>query len=240
MDGPWERENCAFGGLKGTKHHFYEDAYRILARDVPLVQNQSRGELFGVFDGIGSARMGRSAAVTMADLLINFYKRPDLYEASAEGVLRLLYEGNQMIHGWGLEPGTDRPLGGCVGTVVWLHNMILHTFHAGDTVAALIRDGRITKLTREHQTPAGAVFRYFGLGDVLQIETSRIDLEESDRILIVSDGVVPKAFSLEEAVLLVERFLDLKAAVKALIQQSRARGSEDDITAILIEAQEWD
>ncbi len=233
------RKSVAAACLKGTRHHLYEDAYRMLPKDVPLVKELERGELFGVFDGIGSAAKGKEAAQAMADMLIKFYQHPDRYEASVNGVLKLLQEGNMVIHAWGFEEGKDVPLGGCAGTVVWIYDYELYVFHAGDTTAALIRDSQVTRLTREHQTENGAIFRYFGLGENLKIDVQHFDLDDFDRILIVSDGAVPKAFlTIEEAAGVLEEYDDIELGAKALVQRSRNRGSQDDITALLIEIEE--
>lgn len=233
------RKAVAAACLKGTRHHVYEDAYRMLPRDVPLVKDLERGEIFGVFDGIGSASKGKEAAQAMADILLSFYQQPDQYEASANGLLELLQEGNMMIHGWGFEEGGDVPLGGCAGTVVWIYGYDLYVFHAGDTAAALIRDGKVIRLTREHQIGNGAIFRYFGLGQNLKIEAEQIEVEELDKILILTDGVVPKAFlSIEEAAEVIAEYDDISLMAKGLVQRSRNRGSQDDITAMLIEVEE--
>jgi hypothetical protein len=61
------RNSAAVAHLKGTKHRIYEDSFRILPCEVPLVESLNRGELFAVFDGIGSAPEGRNAAQFMAD-----------------------------------------------------------------------------------------------------------------------------------------------------------------------------
>ena len=81
----------------------------MLPKDVPLVKELDRGELFGVFDGIGSAQRGKEAAQAMADILIKFYQHPEDYGCSAEGILRLLREGNEMINGWGQRPLYSAP-----------------------------------------------------------------------------------------------------------------------------------
>ena len=88
------RKAAAAACLKSTRHHLYEDAYRMLPKDVPLVKELDRGELFGVFDGIGSAQRGKEAAQAMADILIKFYQHPEDYGCSAEGILRL-FAGRQ-------------------------------------------------------------------------------------------------------------------------------------------------
>jgi hypothetical protein len=76
------RQSSAVAFLKGTKHRFYEDSFRMLPREIPLVESRNRGEIFAVFDGIGSAPEGRHAAQLMADYLIEFYRNPDEYPAS--------------------------------------------------------------------------------------------------------------------------------------------------------------
>lgn len=231
------REMAAAACLKGTRHHLYEDSYRMFPRDIQLVSESGRGEIFAVFDGIGSAAKGKEAAQAMADILLEFYQAPESYENSARGLYDLLQKGNMLIHEWGYEGESDVPLGGCAGTVVWIYDDTLHLFHAGDTAAVLIRDGRPKRLTREHQLENGAIFRYFGLGPNLVIETDDLLLEEFDRVLLVTDGVT-KAFSLEEASDVVELYDDIGIGAKALVQRSRTKGSQDDITALLIEIEE--
>jgi len=198
------------------------------------VARQERGETFSVFDGIGSAPKGMQAAQAMCDILIKFYQEPERYQASASGILKLLLEGNETIYNWGFISNTDRPLGGCAGTVVWLYEDSLSVFHAGDTAALLIRDGETSQITQPHNMDDGAIYRYFSLGPNLAIETNQIPLEEFDRILLLSDGVT-KAFRPIEAGNLVEGYNDISQTARVLGQRSQTIGSTDDITVLLIE-----
>jgi len=235
-----QRGSAAVSYLKGTKHKYYEDSFRMLPKDIPLVKQKKRGELFAVFDGVGSAPEGRHAAQEMAEVLLRFYREPDAYPNSWEGIKTLLMEANLTIHQWGFMPGTDKPLGGCAGTVVWLIGETLYVFHAGDTSASLIRDGKGMELTKPHQMNDGAIYRYFGLGPNLQIDIEHFNIEESDRILLLSDGVT-KVFHPVKATDLVEGYLDVSIAVKTLVQRSQTLGSTDDITAMLIQVEEiWE
>ncbi len=232
-----ERGTAAVAWLKGTKHRYYEDRYRMLSSDIPLVQQKSRGEVFAVFDGIGSASRGRDAAQEMTDQLIRFYRESDEIPASREGMRRILMEGNQAILEWGCMPGTDRPLGGCAGTIAWIHGQSVEIFHAGDTVAYLIRDGGLVRqLTRLHEQD-GAIYRYFGLGADLKIDVEIVPQEEGERLLLVSDGVT-KAFDMYEITKIVEDHSNRRRAVGELVRRSRSRGSSDDITAMIIEIEE--
>ncbi|MBF0225851.1 MAG: SpoIIE family protein phosphatase [Desulfobacterales bacterium] len=235
-----QREFVAVSHAKGTKHKVYEDNFRMLPRDIPLVMEKKRGELFAVFDGIGSAPKGQHAAQVMADKLISFYREPDIYNSSFEGINTLLMEANQEIWNWGFIPGTDRPLGGCAGTIVWLFEENIYVFHAGDTAGFLIRDDKLIHLTRTHQMENGAIIQYFGYGENLVIDIERFSIEELDRILLVSDGVT-KVFGSAEAANIIGENPNICKAVIELARRSQLRGSTDDITAMLIEVEEiWD
>jgi serine/threonine protein phosphatase PrpC len=229
-----DRGSAVVAWAKGTKHRFYEDRYRLLPTSVPVVRKEDRGELFAVFDGIGSAPKGMSAAQEMADRLAAFYTDPHLYEASWGGLQRLLMDGNGHIHQWGFMEGTDRPLGGCAGTIAWIHDDQLTVFHAGDTVGMLISGRDATQLTRTHQKPDGAIYRYFGLGPNLRVDVNRCKVEDSDLILLMSDGVT-KVFHPMEAAACVQSCSDALHGARALAQESQIKGSPDDITVVLVE-----
>ncbi len=234
------RFGVAVSWVKGKKHKFYEDRYRMLSRDVPIVSTAGRGEVFGVFDGIGSAPRGMSAAQAMADGLVRFYREPDVFAPTSDGLLKLLMETNSEIRDWGCMPGTDRPLGGCAGTVVWIFSDQMTVFHAGDTTAVHIGDGRAKEIVRVHQTPDGAIFRYFGIGDSLNVDVGTIAVEESDRVLLLSDGVT-KVMEPYQAAAITEEFADPGRAVETLAHRSLARGATDDITALMIQVEEiWE
>jgi PPM family protein phosphatase len=129
------REMAAAACLKGTRHQLYEDSYRMFPNEIPLVRDSNRGEIYAVFDGIGSAVKGKESSQAMADILIEFYQAPEFHEPSAKGLYQLLQKGNMLIHDWGFEGENDVPLGGCAGTLIWIYDSALHLFHAGDTVA---------------------------------------------------------------------------------------------------------
>jgi serine/threonine protein phosphatase PrpC len=173
----------------------------------------------------------------MADKLIEFFRQPALYSASRHGLEVLLLEANKEIAEWGFMPGTDSPLGGCAGTVAWVLEDALHVFHAGDTTAIHIRDGKAIELTWPHQTADGAIYRYFGLGSNLELYCNEIRLEESDRILLISDGITKVKSPIEAAAMLNE-CPDIAKAVNSLATAAWSACSNDDITVLLVEVAE--
>lgn len=236
-----ERKEKAAVSWLASPSHPYEDRYRLLSRDIPLVAKSGRGELFAVCDGISTAPLGMSAAQAVADSLLAFYRDPAGHPVTQEGLEQILSQSNQTIFNWGFRDGSDSPKGGCVATVAWLYEEQLTLFHAGDTVGMLLRPGdEATVLTSVHETD-GFVSRYFGMGDALQLQIVHTPIEEGDVVLLMSDGVT-KRFSPAEAASLVWEIFDgsgdLGRAAEELVNRSRLRGSTDDITVLLIEVEE--
>jgi len=225
--------NVAVAWKKG-RHEYYEDSFRLLHRGIPLVERKKRGELLAVFDGIGSTPRAREAAQKMADALTSFYTEPDNNPASIDGIRHLLNKANASINEWGFAPGKNAPAGGCAGTVAWICKNQLRIFHAGDTSAVLIHDGKPEQLTKAHQDDADTIYNYFGISPSMEMDINQFQLEEDDRVLLVSDGVT-KVFSIDDASAIIEKYTDLRRAVNELVEQSRQRGSTDDITALLYE-----
>jgi len=242
MNNTERKGSAAVSWLKNSKgKSHYEDRYRLLTKDIPLVGKSGRGELFAVLDGMGSAPLGMAAAQGVCDDLVRFYREIEIFSHDVQGILRLLHEANMAINSWGFVEGSDRPLGGAVGTIAWVRDMQLTIFHAGDTAGVLLcQDQPPRLLTSLHEQGCG-VTRYFGMGRKLDIEVTSVPLEYGDLILLVSDGVT-KSFSITEAAnLILDVFYhtsDAGIAAQELVVRSRSRRSVDDITAMVIEVVE--
>ena len=235
------REYSAVCSVTGQNHMLSEDRYRMLSRDIPLVARSLRGEVFAVFDGIGSTPRGREAAQVMADCLLLFYRQPQKYPASPEGIWALLMEANLIIHGWGfMDKEKLRPIGGAAGTVVWLFKDVLNIFQAGDTEAFVIRDQQTVAHTQVHQLDDGAIYRYFGMGPTLKSEICTYNIEEGDQILLASDGLT-KLCDIDEIESIVANYPNTGRAVTELVKMAIKKGSKDDITVLMVEVEElWD
>jgi serine/threonine protein phosphatase PrpC len=227
--------NATAAWQKGPRHKFYEDRFRMLCLPIPLVKQSTKGEVFAVMDGVGSAPQGMAAAQKVSDILIKFFESACGLTDSQEALHNLLQEANQTIYGWGMIPETTRPQGACAGTVVWIdRNWKATIFHAGDTTALLIRDGTPKQLTTVHQSCDGHLSNYFGLAE-LPLDIKTVQLEESDRILIFSDGIGKAFFANQQVADIVESQPTRQASLNALFLAARNAGSDDDATAILVD-----
>ena len=223
--------NATVAFSKGVMHEHYEDRYAWFPLAKPAVRCQNRGEIFAVFDGISSMADGMHSAQHMCEVLMRYYQFPDDNPATREGIERLLLAGNMEVSGWG---GPAPAGGGCAGSIVWLHTGNLYTFHTGDTVVALIRDGKPLQLTNSHVVN-GAIERYFGLGASLRMDVAQQRLRNYDRILLMSDDVTDVYDINQVTVIVRENDNDIKQAVEEIARRARANGGRDDITVLMVE-----
>ena len=229
-----ERLGAAVLWFKGATHRYYEDRYRLLSRDVPLVSSSAVGEVFAVADGVGSAPLGMSAAQHCCDRLAQLFE-PSGDQDQTQRLQDLLAAVNREIHNWGFIDGTDRPVGACAATVVVLEPGGTRGIigHAGDTRAALIRDGQCQILTPLNQGTDGALRCYFGTG-VPSFTLIPISVDLGDRLLLVSDGVT-KSFGMVEVAAMLERQSTRRRALQVLGHACLHRSSGDDVTAMVID-----
>ena len=125
--------------------------------------------------------------------------------------------------------------------------------HVGDSRAYILGPEGIRQVTRDHSwvaeqvaagvlTPSEArvhpfrnvITQALGNGGDLEVEVQELQLEESERLLLCSDGLsgmIPDAQILE----IVENAVNVEDAVESLIEIARKNGGEDNITAILVE-----
>lgn len=229
-----------------------EDEERAIQAKIDAIA--ARGLVFAVMDGVGGAPLGMSAAQKTADLLRQLYVRPELAPRDgfpiARDVLGLLYEANTAVSAWGpIEDGdgvpmgagaSGRPKGAACVTAVYLSpagNLTL--LQAGDTAGFVFRrrTGAIELYTGASDVAGRSVRKYIGLGDALHIDSHSLGgLEPDDLIVLVTDGVYPKGFTSRDAIgkVLVEADGDAESVATRLVERARARGSVDDITALVL------
>lgn len=227
------RGRAAVAEMKGTKHQFYEDRYRLLPMEIETVGNAGRGELFAVFDGVSGAPRGMAAAQAMADALLKFFEEPQDYAPAAEGLSRLIQTANVDIHDWGVMPGSDRPLGACAGTIAWIHNGEATLFHAGDTEAWLLQSGNCTCVA-DSSRDGKVLVDYFGQGKNLAMKIRTFPFARGNRLLLFTDGVtkVLNQPAIEEV---LRSSGPIDRAVRSLVEAAEHRRAPDDVTALMIE-----
>jgi serine/threonine protein phosphatase PrpC len=189
-------------------------------------------------DGVGSAPKAIHAAQRVADRLLEFYTRPEI-PSTPGGLNQLLAEINDEIFGWGFVEGTRLPLGATTATVAWFSpDQRLTAFHIGDSLAAWFDGDRCRPLTRDH-SEGRTLRRYLGQGPAFELDQTTIEFEDGDILCLVTDGVT-KVMSVEEiGAVLRDLGARPERAAQELAETARGRHSPDDITALVVQLEEW-
>ncbi len=244
---------------KGPVREKNEDAVGALERPQPWPGVDG---VYVVADGLGGHEMGEVASALAVELLLGAYKAqatqqsplpPVSLEASLAETLRQM---NQAIYRaattrrarlWGLEaPGMATTV-----TAALLAGDALYLGHVGDSRAYLFRQGKLVQLTEDHSWVADQVRRGLltpqeaerhpmlnlitqtvGLGEPIVPFTSTQPLAPGDRLLLCTDGLC--GFLSDQAIARVLQRFPGQGAVDALIEAASAAGSNDNVTALLV------
>jgi protein phosphatase len=126
--------------------------------------------------------------------------------------------------------------------------------HVGDSRAYLRRDGDLRKVTSDHSyigemmaagrlTPEEAknhpyrsvVTRAVGLESSVEVDTTELELQAGDRLLLCSDGLSSMVDDGAIAEILDGRD-DPAEAARALVEAANAAGGDDNITVVIVDA----
>lgn len=221
-----------------------EDSFTLMRRAFPPGETKAtllrRGWLTwcAVMDGMGGERQGdaasRAAAETLARQggLLRWGKPAQAAEALTcrlNGAVRKALGGQR---------------GGTTLALAFLRGGRLYTCHAGDSRVYLLREGTLTRMTRDH-VPGGAVrgrkdaprvhtlLRYLGAeedGAGLCQTGGPVRIRRGDRLLLCSDGVTDMLA--DGDILRIMKAADTpERAAQALLDAAMAAGGRDNATA---------
>jgi PPM family protein phosphatase len=216
-----------------------------------------QGRFFIVADGIGGHSAGGLAAQIVVELLprrLNQVLSAGESPAASAVADKVAGEVARLSDRIRDETRNEPGLAGLGTTVVVavLGEREGFLVHLGDSRAYLLRGGRLTQLTRDHTLlqllieegrispeearvhPAqGRLTRFLGMEGAALPETTRLNIEHGDRLLLCTDGLsgMLDAPSLER---ILREQADPHDACRLLIEQANAAGGRDNITAIVV------
>ncbi len=217
-----------------------------------------------VADGMGGHAAGEIASSLAIEEVSTFYRRactePEL-ELPFETTPQLTLTENRLVCGLALanlrifEASSDRNRKG-MGTTLVAAAIVGDTIsiaHVGDSRAYRIRDGEITRLTRDHSlleqfkeiNPTmtreeennfphkNVITRALGLSEAVEIDIRTHDLRDGDRYLLCSDGL--SGHLPDEEMLEVGKDADdLPELAAELVARANRAGGNDNITVIVV------
>jgi protein phosphatase len=117
--------------------------------------------------------------------------------------------------------------------------------HVGDSRCYRLREGKLEQLTQDHTLEAagikgptgGYLSRAVGIEENVEVDVRTEAVRANDTYLLCSDGLSRMA-SDDEIADLMRNETNLQVAVQRLIDLANARGGKDNVTVILVRAEE--
>ncbi|MBT4513581.1 MAG: serine/threonine-protein phosphatase [Chloroflexi bacterium] len=205
-----------------------------------------------VCDGMGGHQAGEYASSLAVNTVVSELRNADhdallpssaaetLYDAAVMANSRVFSESNSL----------ERAGMGTTLTAAVITGPVLALAHVGDSRAYLLRNGELAQLTADHTWVADRVqkgvitqaeaethskrnvlLRALGVGESVEIDSSMVQIQEDDVILLSSDGLhglVPGA-----GIASVLAALSPQEAASELVDRANAAGGPDNITAVV-------
>jgi PPM family protein phosphatase len=245
----------------GLQREHNEDTFAVLPEH----------ELFIVADGMGGHRAGDVASRLASESISDFFQRTAGEEVTwpfhfdsglSESENRLLTAirlANRQIYEHSLKSHDLRGMGTTVvGALFNPETRKMYVGHVGDSRAYVIRDGRISQLTRDHslvndylkvmpdmpedqrsELPKNVITRALGMQDSVEVDLLAHDSQLGDTFVLCSDGL-SGMISDAEILQVAGQDADLGVACRRLAALANEHGGEDNITAVVVRIVEND
>jgi serine/threonine protein phosphatase PrpC len=207
--------------------------------------------LFVVADGMGGAQAGEVAS----ELAVEAFREGLPPTGPEEGLVATIREANHRIHEMSQSDSQRQGMGTtCTAAYVGEREVVIA--HVGDSRCYLLRDGELTRLTRDHSLVGelvdrgklteeqaevhpqrSVITRALGPEADVKVDTDRIEARSDDLFLLCSDGLT--SMIREHALLpLLTAGGELEAIGRRLIAAANDAGGRDNITVVLFRLEE--
>ena len=217
------------------------------------LEQPERG-LWAVADGMGGHALGEFASRLAVRSLVDL-RPPQSLEQYVADVRERLQSANRRLRAEAAQ--RDVPVIGTTIVALVASGRHCAFLWAGDSRIYLYRAGRLKPLTRDHsqveevrsrrhssadetlhRPPANLITRALGAADTLEIDGSTVEVVDGDIFLLCSDGL-----SNEVSELAIEQALlpgNCRQACQALLDLALHGGGRDNITAVVVRAEDLD
>jgi serine/threonine protein phosphatase PrpC len=216
-------------------------------------QRAHKGSIYLVADGMGGHQAGEVASQGAVDSVIaQYYGDPDPDVGAS--LVRAIRAANKQIHSQAQADPSKSGMGTTLVAAVVLGSKV-YVANVGDSRAYLINRTGITQITEDHSwveeqvragllTPEQArrhpqrnlVTRALGSKPAVEVDLFEGKIGAGDTILLCSDGLTGRVND-QEIATIVREHLPIEAA-RLLVDQANERGGNDNITVLIVRAQE--
>ena len=237
MAKPTLQISSGYASLTGKRERNEDFVGMVLPGEPEL---QTKGILIAIADGVAGSDGGHEASeYTVRGLLSDYYATPDDWDIPV-ALDRVL----NAINRWLMAQSSAHPERDGMATTLSVLSLRQRRYtiaHIGDTRIYLLREGALKRLTTDHvwdrPEMRHVLTRAVGLDRHLNLDYSDGELQQGDRFLLVSDGVWQP---LGDQILAerMQQDSDLDHAARELCNAAIAAGSQDNVSAAIIEVQQ--
>ncbi|MFM0737951.1 protein phosphatase 2C domain-containing protein [Paraburkholderia xenovorans] len=228
------------------------DAGRVREINEDACLDQPESGRWAVADGMGGHAVGDVASRLVIDGL-NRLARPAGLNASVAETRVCLQTANRQLRDEATRRQVQR-IGSTVVVLLACERFCAYLW-AGDSRLYLLREGALRQLTRDHSQveelkllgvitdeearhhPAQhMITRAVGATDLLELDDDAIEVADGDIFLLCSDGLSNEVSA--EEMLAVLTSVACEQASKELVELALARGGRDNITAVVVRAED--
>jgi len=214
--------------------------------------------LLVVADGMGGHLAGEVASKTVVNSIEDYFKSQDNNLKNALGSLKNSIEvANQNVMQASKDKEELKGMGSTCTAMLILNNKTFLA-HVGDSRAYLVRDKKITQLTKDHtlaekMLDSGIIskeeakssphrnmlIKAVGISDDIEVETyDPFTANQGDVFLLCSDGLTE--YIDEEEICSILNIYEPEEACKLLVNMANKRGGKDNITVQITKVIELD
>jgi PPM family protein phosphatase len=212
-----------------------------------------RAPLFVVADGMGGAQAGEVAS----EMAVESFDGGLPDGSPADGLVSVIEDANRRIHDRSRAESQRAGMGTTV-TAAYVGEQEVTIAHVGDSRAYVLRDGELTRLTRDHSLVGelvargklteeqaethpqrSVITRALGPEPEVQVDVQAYQARAGDVFMVCSDGLtsmVPEARVRE----ILQGGSSLEGTGRELIVAANDAGGRDNITVILFRLEEID
>ena len=212
-----------------------------------------RAPLFVVADGMGGAQAGEVAS----EMAVESFDGGLPDGSPADGLVHVIEDANRRIHDRSRNEAQRAGMGTTV-TAAYVGEREVTIAHVGDSRAYVLRDGELTRLTRDHSLVGelvargklteeqaethpqrSVITRALGPEPEVQVDVQAYQARAGDVFMVCSDGLtsmVPEARVRE----ILQGAGSLETAGRELITAANDAGGRDNITVILFRLEDVD
>ncbi len=235
---------------QGRGRSLNEDYYGYFL-PVDPVGKANRGSLFAVSDGTGGSAAGEVVSAEAVNVLLQEYYFGDHSERLPER-LKSSFQ-RTAIHIYDLA-ASNRSVYNvqCTLTALLVRQDKFHIVHIGDSKAYLLRNGKLSQITKDHSLVGKLVrlgmiskeearahpnrnvlLRAMGEGPILPPDVYSGNLCPGDRFCLITDGMIEQGT--EDELRDVALRSDVGAALAELVRENNRRGGSDNMTALIVQ-----